>query len=281
MGVLVGQGRIRDYDKHQTGGLKPVGPPGRRTMDAPHSLIPVPDRRRSRFRERACLSCGTPLSPGRRRYCAVACRQRLRYKLQVRTGLLRALNTRFATFHFDQRVIALDLLTAGNATIFSFVFPRSPGRPPAEDFSRMADILGNVWWTERRRTNRHYLASRELLRQACRDRAREQDVRPRETSYPTVNPRLLVHLRIGRADLECPDLEGRIKKAFREQAKRHHPDQGGSASSFRKLRQAYEELLHWSDNPTFARRRGFPDKWFYDGETNRWVQPTPIPPPPI
>lgn len=214
---------------------------------------------------------------GRRRYCSVACRQRLRYKLQVRTGLLRAINTRYATFHFDARVIVLDVLTAGTSTIFSFIFPRSADRPPAEDFSRMADVLGNVWWAERRRTNRHYLASRELLRRARQGSAQERDVKPRETSYPTVNHKLLVHLQIGRADLHCPDLEGLIKKAFRRQAKRHHPDMGGSAAGFRKLRQAYEELLSWSDHPTFARRRGFPDKWFYDGETNRWVQP--IPPP--
>jgi hypothetical protein len=24
-----------------------------------------------------------------------------------------------------------------------------------------------------------------------------------------------------------------------------------------------------------VKRRGFPDKWFYDGRQNRWVQPTP------
>jgi hypothetical protein len=244
-------------------------------MEEQRSLIPLRGAQGSQSRARACLSCGTTANMGRRRYCSVTCRQRLRYKLQVRTGLLRAINTRYATFHFDARVIVLDVLTAGTSTIFSFIFPRSTQRPPAEDFSRMADVLGNVWWAEKRRTNRHYLASRELLRRARQGNVRERDVKPLETSYPTVNHKLLVHLQIGRADLQCADLEGLIKKAFRRQAKRHHPDLGGSAASFRKLRQAYEELMNWSDHPTFARRRGFPDKWFYDGETNRWVQPIP------
>ena len=43
-----------------------------------------------------CLSCGASENLGRRRYCSISCRQRLRQKLNVRTGLLRALNTRYA-----------------------------------------------------------------------------------------------------------------------------------------------------------------------------------------
>jgi hypothetical protein len=41
-----------------------------------------------------------------------------------------------------------------------------------------------------------------------------------------------------------------------------------------KIHRAYEELIQWADNPSFFTRRGFPDKWFYDGDKNRWVQPT-------
>ena len=79
----------------------------------------------------------------RRKYCSVACRQRLHYKLQVRTGLLKALQTRYATFHFDDRVIVLDLLPYGRQEIFSFLFARRPGVAPADDFSRMANVLGS------------------------------------------------------------------------------------------------------------------------------------------
>jgi hypothetical protein len=75
--------------------------------------------------------------------------------------------------------------------------------------------------------------------------------------------------------LNSPELFRVIKTAYRQQALKHHPDHGGDAASFRKIHQAYEELLTWAENPSFVRRRGFPDKWFYDSTTNRWVQPTP------
>jgi hypothetical protein len=56
---------------------------------------------------------------------------------------------------------------------------------------------------------------------------------------------------------------------------RYHPDRGGDAAGFRNLHAAYEQLLGWLEHPVFVRRRGFPDRWFYDGATNRWVQPAP------
>jgi len=34
--------------------------------------------------------------------------------------------------------------------------------------------------------------------------------------------------------------------------------------------------LFWADNPTFIHRRGFPDKWYYDSDNKKWVQPIPI-----
>lgn len=221
-----------------------------------------------------CLSCGTFENMGRRRYCSVECRQRLRYKLQVRTGLLKALNTRYATFSFDEHMLVLDVLPYGASELFSFLFPRTDGRLPADDFSAMADLLGNVWWDEKRRTRRHYLASRHLL-----DKARTRKVRdgviPLERIRPSVSRRAMYYLKLCRSDLEMPDLGRVVRRAYRRQAKRHHPDAGGSADIFRRLHKAYEELLDWAENPSFSRRQGFPDKWFYSGERNRWVQPIP------
>ena len=54
-------------------------------------------------------------------------------------------------------------------------------------------------------------------------------------------------------------------------------DHGGTPGLFRKLQTAYEQLVNWADDPVFTTRRGFPDKWFYDGYANRWIQPTPVP----
>ena len=56
---------------------------------------------------------------------------------------------------------------------------------------------------------------------------------------------------------------------------KHHPDLGGETDTFRKIHQAYLDLVQWAENPSYMKRRGFPDKWFYDGNKNKWVQPTP------
>jgi hypothetical protein len=212
----------------------------------------------------------------RRKYCSVACRQRLHYKLHVRTGLLKALQTRYATFHFDDRVIVLDLLPYGRQEIFSFLFARRPGVAPADDFSQMANVLGSDWWAERRRTHKKYRASQHLLRHARQGAADIHAVMPVEERRAVIKDKLLVQLKIDRKELDSHDLDKVLKKAYRQQAKRHHPDRGGKPDAFRRLQKAYETLMEWAENPSFTRRRGFPDKWFYDGETNRWVQPVPV-----
>ncbi len=224
----------------------------------------------------ACLSCGTRENMLRRKYCSVECRQRLRYKLQVRTGLLRALQTRYATFYFDDRVIVLDILPYGTQEIYSFIFARRPGVTPADDFSCMANVLGNDWWAERRRTHKKYRASQHLLRTARQGNGDIRSVMPAEERRAVIKDNFLTQLKIDRKDLDAPNLDRVVKKAYRQQALRHHPDRGGRPEAFRRLQKAYESLMGWAENPSFTRRRGFPDKWFYDGETNRWVQPVPV-----
>jgi len=222
-----------------------------------------------------CLSCGTIENMGKRRYCSIDCRQRLRYKLDMRTGLLKALYIRYATFYFTETFIIMDLLPFSCKEIYSFIFPRSGNNKPADDFSKMADILGNAWWTERKRTNKKYLASRHVLEKANRKNAQADSVKPLEIKIPVIKEKSLIHLKIGRSELNTPQLQKLIKSAYRTQAKKHHPDIGGDTAAFRKIHQAYEELVSWAESPTFVERRGFPDKWFYDGDKNRWVQPTP------
>ena len=224
----------------------------------------------------ACLSCGTRENMQRRKYCSVECRQRLRYKLQVRTGLLKALQTRYATFYFDDRVIVLDILPYGTRDIYSFLFARRPGVTPADDFNRMANILGNDWWAERRRTNKKSRASQHLLRTARPGNGDIRSVMPAAERRAAIKDQLLIQLKIERRDLDSPDLDRIVKKAYRQQALRHHPDRGGTPGAFRRLQKAYEALMDWAEHPSFTSRRGFPDKWFYDGETNRWVQPVPV-----
>jgi hypothetical protein len=224
---------------------------------------------------RACLSCGTTVNMARRKYCSVDCRQRLRRRLDQRTGLLVALNARYATFYFTDRVVVLDMVIGLDPTVHSFTYPRCAGSVPAEDFSRMADCLGQLWWDARRRTRRRYLASRSVLEGALQRQVGRSAVVPALLRMASVRQAALICLNIDRASLDGPDLEGRIKRAFRRQARRQHPDTGGDGAAFRRLRQAYEELLEWAEAPTFIHRRGFADRWFYDAARSGWVQPTP------
>jgi len=220
-----------------------------------------------------CLACGTKENMGRRKYCTIDCRQRLRVKLDARMGLVQALNTRYATFYFSEVMIMMDLLPYGTSEIFSFFYPRSPGRKPAEDFGHMANILGDIWWAEKRRTNKRHLASMSVLQHAQRNVNDTASVKPSIQSVHHVKNQYLKQLKISKADLWSPELTQIVKNAYRQQAKTHHPDLGGDAETFRKVHQAYEEMKQWSENPSLIRRRGFPDKWLYDGEKNRWIQP--------
>jgi hypothetical protein len=221
-----------------------------------------------------CLSCGTTENMGRRKYCSLECRQKLSHSLNIRTGLLKALNIRYATFYFTDPMIILDVLPYGSIDIFSFIFPRVHYRKPVEDFRRMANLLGSAWWTERQRTNKRYLATRHVLEIASRRDGQFESLRPFEIRKPARMARSLTCLKLSRSDLDSNELQQIIKSAYRREAKIHHPDQGGNAAVFRKIQQAYEELLTWSESPTFIWQRGFPDKWFYDGHMNRWIQPT-------
>jgi hypothetical protein len=120
------------------------------------------------------------------------------------------------------------------------------------------------------------LASRIILGKASPIEGDINSVRPLEVREPARMARSMTHLKLKHKDLHSPNLQQIIKRAFRRQAKKHHPDQGGDATLFRKLRDAYEQLIQWSENPTFTTRRGFADKWFYEGGLDRWTQPAPL-----
>ena len=226
-----------------------------------------------------CLSCGTAENLGHRRYCSLECRHKLRQNLNMRTGLLRVLNARYATFYFTDTMVVLDILTYDSKTLFSFIYPRLTGKTPAENFCHMSNILGNTWWAEKKRTNKRYLASRLLLEKATKNHLPCDSVKPLIIRRPTQINRSMTYLQMGPGDLDSKRLKQKIKTAYRHQAKKHHPDSGGDAAFFRKIHQAYQDLIRWAEKPTFVSRRGFPDKWFYAGDTNRWVQPTPCRPP--
>ncbi|MDJ0828407.1 MAG: J domain-containing protein [Desulfobacterales bacterium] len=220
-----------------------------------------------------CLSCGTKNNMKRRRYCSPECRQNLMYRLNVRTGLLRALNTRYATFYFTDFYLILDVLPYDTKEIFSFVYRRSALRKPVDDFSRMANYLGNQWWAEKKRTHKRYLATRFLLETAHKNSLSTHTVKPLVTRKPRRIGRSLTHLNLNRKTLDSPELLRTIKMAYRREAKAHHPDHGGDAEIFRKIYKAYQQLVRWAENPSFTTHRGVPYKWLYQGYTNQWIKP--------
>ncbi|MBW2237859.1 MAG: J domain-containing protein, partial [Deltaproteobacteria bacterium] len=148
-----------------------------------------------------CLSCGTRENLGRRKYCSIDCRQKLRYALDVRTGLLKALNARYATFYFTDTLIVMDVLPYDAKEIFSFIFPRSSDKKPAEDYSSMSDKLGNEWWAEKKKTNRDYLATRYLLEKAKSKKTLSGLVIPKEIKLPIIKESTLTCLKLGKSAL--------------------------------------------------------------------------------
>jgi len=185
------------------------------------------------------------------------------------------LNTRYATFYFTDTIIILDVLPYGSAELYSYIYPRTPGSKPVDDYCTLSNILGNAWWAERNRTNKRYVATRFILEQGKNKNADAEPLRPLDVKEPAKLKKSLMFLKLQKSDLNSPGLQRKIKSAYRQQAMIYHPDRGGDAAGFRKLHNAYEQIIKWSENPVFVRRRGFPDKWFYDGGTVRWVQPTP------
>lgn len=238
-------------------------------MTGNHSIVAKPKDRP----KRVCMACGMPLPSRRRRYCATTCRSQLLHSLNRRTGLLRALNTRYATFYFTDHLILMDLLPYDMEQIYSYMLPRSANRKPVDDFCALANMLGAQWWHERDRTKKRYLASRHVLNQAVQNGQPKESVIPATFVVPAVRMNCLVTLELKAADLTPANMNGRIKQAYRCQVKKHHPDLGGTAQAFVKIQEAYEKLLSWSKNPSYVFRGGFTDKWLYEGAYNRWIQP--------
>jgi len=237
--------------------------------ESQHKLFPSLNVKRVR----RCLACGGALPPRHRRYCAMSCQQYLLASLNRRTGLLQTLSTRYATFYFTEFVIVMDLLPYDTEQIYSYMLPRSPGKKPVEDFCQLSNILGNIWWNEKARTKKRYLATRQLLEKAHRPEVSKETVMPAVLTVPTVRASSLTTLELHSADLTPANLDDLIKRAYRRQAKKHHPDLGGKPQTFLKIQDAYEKLSLWAKHPTYTRRTGFPDKWLYQGASNHWIKP--------
>ena len=218
-----------------------------------------------------CRSCGAPIMKGRRRYCDRECRQRLMRKLAVTTSLLCAMNTRCASFSFNDSTLVLSVVVYGDRRAFTYFWPRSRAFSPADDLALLTEHLGRTWWSEHDKRRCRVQASREVLARAEARPLSAAGVIPIRKHSPRVGSRTLTVLSLDRSALAGPDPLSAVKTAFRRQALRHHPDAAGDPAMFRRVYEAYAELLEWIRNPVHTRRSGLPGKWSFNGA--RWTAP--------
>ena len=89
------------------------------------------------------------------------------------------------------------------------------------------------------------LDKQTILEKANSKNVDSKTIRPIEIKEPARMAKSLTFLKLKKADLDSPELQQVIKKAYRKQAKKYHPDQGGDAAVFRKLHEAYEQLVQY------------------------------------
>lgn len=236
-------------------------------MAGADSRLPVPTGLGRKY----CPSCGETEGLGRRKYCSLACRGRLAAKLDVLSGLLRAIHTRYAAFSFTDTVLVLNVVVWGSSLVYTFLWQRAPNIRPADDLARMTEELGRIWRREHNSRNSRHQASLSVLASARTGLNPKSQVRPHAVQNPRVGERLLTVLAISKKELAGDHPKEAIKSAFRRQALKHHPDRQGDPAAFRKIQTAYEELLRWTTSPSMTVKTGLPDKWSFNGK--RWAPP--------
>lgn len=223
------------------------------------------------YPEYFCLSCGSTENIGRRRYCSKACRLELLWRLRILATLLRALRTREATFSFNESSLTVDIRTCDSKKAYRFQYPRKKKRKPALDLFDMTDELGGLWWEKQKLTGKRYRASQFLLGCAVRNNVSARELMPQRIKHPMRIGKSLTCLRLSNSDLYSDNAREAVKAAYRREALKHHPDRGGTSSSFRRVHSAYKDLLTWLEKPELRERFGVPDKWYFDGQ--RWKSP--------
>ncbi|MGD8387186.1 MAG: hypothetical protein PVG49_08585 [Desulfobacteraceae bacterium] len=239
------------------------------------SLPLVPSRRGSRGKRR-CLSCGTPDMNGGRRYCSKECREQMMWVLSLSKGLLRAFNARYAAFYFDDEHVVLDILPLRSGHISRFSCRRRGDRKPADDLKALVLQSGEEWHDLVSNHHSKGYATLFLLRRNHDHSLQPESVKPDCRTRPRFSRKereSMKTLNIGVNDLLSAQSVLKIKSAYKQKAKLHHPDMGGDAEDFRRLAEAHQQMLLWAKNPQFTSRKALTDCWSYDGFTNRWVPP--------
>ncbi len=225
-------------------------------------------------RSRVCLCCGIPLEKGRKRYCSSRCREEFLFKLGWFNNLLRALNTRYATFFFTPSVLSLNVLPFESEDVFSFFFERRRGVKPAIDMERMVFHLGEMWWSFLRQKGSREEASRCLLLKGHKRIFSLKSISPRIYTGVCGVGKELMFLRLTREELlRCRDPYSVVKQAYKRCALEVHPDMGGDEKRFIQIYNSYQRLISWLKAPSLYRRKGVPGHWFFEHGRSNWYSP--------
>ena len=225
---------------------------------------------------RRCLSCGTnQIKPGRR-YCSKECHQQIDWVLSLAKGLLQTFSVRYAAFFFTHDYVILDMLPVWSKEISRFEYKRTPGNKPAADLKYLVLQSGKEWHhLVGNNTSRSY-ASLSLLSKNQNEEIDPETIKPNTKARPRLSKdetNCLKILKLDRKDLSSGRQIAKIKSAYKKMAKVYHPDKGGDEEKFKRLAQAHEQMLQWTENPQYTSRKALEGCWSYDGYTNRWSPP--------
>lgn len=226
-----------------------------------------------KYRQKRCLSCGSALNKGRRRYCSQDCKDTLVFWLGWFSDILRPVRAMYATFYFTESKLILDVLPYASKEVSTYIYTRTPGKRPAQDIKDMVLELNEAWWNEKKRTKCRWHASEHVLDKGQKNLVGPEAVKPVVKKGAFMVKKHLTHLKIKTDNLTLSELERKIKSAYRKQAMEHHPDRGGDEEMFKRISEAYYELSKWLENPSYRTRRGVPGKWCYYGSKRKWVTP--------
>ena len=124
--------------------------------------------------------------------------------------------------------------------------------------------------------NSRSFASLSLLQKNCNSTIPVRSIRPNDKKKPRFSKeekKSLKCLKLKLEELISEEKSLKIKSAYKKMARIHHPDMGGDAEEFRKVKDAHEQMLMWSQNPQYTSRKALVDCWSYDASTNKWAPP--------
>lgn len=228
------------------------------------------------LKTRKCLACGRPGLNARRRYCSIDCRKQIMWVLSLSKGLLNIFSARYASFTFNKEHVILDILPAWSDEISRFKHKRTRGKKPAYDLKKLILDSGTEWYAIIDNNNSRSYASLSLLRKNCIRNIPSKSIKPDNLIKPRftkTEKESIKCLKLKFEELMTGEKTHKIKSAYKKLARIHHPDAGGSAEEFRKVKEAHEQMLTWAQNPQFTSRKALIDCWSYDSSTRKWVPP--------